>query len=61
MFADDPVKPLTGSTSVQMHQMKRVIVPRRSAVDEISGALIIKRELVDELIENEDLYEPEEF
>jgi antitoxin component of MazEF toxin-antitoxin module len=42
-------------------EMKLVIVPRRSAVDAISGALAMKRELVDELIENEDLYEPEEF
>ena len=42
-------------------EMKLVIVPRRSAVDAISGALPMKRELVDELIENEDLYEPEEF
>ncbi len=42
-------------------EMKLVIVPRRSAVDVISDALPMKRELVDELIENEDLYEPEEF
>ena len=42
-------------------EMKLVIVPRRSVVDVISGALPMKRELVDELIENEDLYEPEEF
>jgi len=38
-----------------------MIVPRRSTVDAISGALTMEKELVDELIENGDLYEPEEF
>jgi hypothetical protein len=33
MFAGDPVKPLTSSISVQIHRMKKGIVPRRSAVD----------------------------
>jgi len=61
MFAGNLVKPLTSGTSVRMHQMKEVSVPRRSTVDAISGALTMERELVDELIENEDLYEPEEF
>lgn len=38
-----------------------MIVPRRTTVDAISGARTMERELVDELIENEYLYEPEEF
>ncbi len=36
-------------------------VPEKSIVEEISGSLPIRKELVDELVENEETYNPEDM
>ena len=35
-------------------------VPEKSIVEEISGSIPIRKELVDELVENEELHNPED-
>lgn len=35
-------------------------VPEKSIVEEISGSIPFRKELVDELVENEELYNPED-
>jgi len=35
-------------------------IPEKSIVEEISGAIAFRKDIVDELVENEELYNPED-
>ncbi len=35
-------------------------IPEKSIVEEISGSIPFRKELIDELVENEELYNPED-
>lgn len=35
-------------------------IPEKSIIEEISGSMHLRKELVDELVENEELYNPED-
>ncbi len=47
--------------SLEIVPAKIKAVDRRSMVDEISGKLKLKQEIIDELVESEDVYAPEGF
>ncbi|MDO8726559.1 MAG: hypothetical protein Q7J35_10870 [Candidatus Methanoperedens sp.] len=36
-------------------------IPEKSIVEEISGSVHFQKEIIDELVENEDLYNPEDM
>lgn len=47
--------------SLEIAPAKIKAVEKRSVVDEISGKLKLKQEIIDELVESEDVYAPEGF
>ncbi len=55
------IKPLEKLDLAENEKIEIEIKKKKSIVDEISGKLKLKQDIIDELVESEDVYAPEGF
>ena len=55
------IKPLEKLDLAENEKIEIEIKKKKSIVDEISGKLKLKQDIIDELVESEDVYAPEDF